>query len=109
MVAKNGTKLKRVQDDDRTSTSVGKGKVTARRISMSEFATRLSGLLDRPVRDTAQKKRWAEFHAQHGGVKSKPTASKKRGGKRRLSAEGRANIVAALKKRWAAKKAASGA
>jgi bla regulator protein blaR1 len=51
MVSKNGPKLKRVQDDDRTSTNVGRGKVTARRISMSEFATRLSGLLDRPVRD----------------------------------------------------------
>jgi uncharacterized protein (TIGR03435 family) len=51
MVAQNGPKLKQVQDDDRTSTSVERGKVTARGISMSEFATRLSGLLDRPVRD----------------------------------------------------------
>jgi len=51
MVAKNGPKLKRVQDDDQTSTSAGRGKVTARRISMLEFATLLSRLLDRPVRD----------------------------------------------------------
>src|ERR1051326_2017266 len=51
MVDKNGHKLKRVQDDDRTSTSVGRGKITARRISMPEFAIRLSAILDRPVRD----------------------------------------------------------
>ena len=51
MVGKSGHKLKEVQADDRTSTSKGKGKITATRISMSEFASILSGLLDRPVRD----------------------------------------------------------
>lgn len=51
MVGKNGPKLKQVQADDRTSTSTERGKITARRISMSEFATLLSRLLDRPVRD----------------------------------------------------------
>ena len=49
--AKNGPKLKQVPDDDRTSTSTGKGKVSARRIAMPEFAALLSRLLDRPVRD----------------------------------------------------------
>src|SRR4051794_18495791 len=36
-----------------------------------------------------------------------PEPPKQRKGKRKMSAAGRANIVAALKKRWAAKKAAA--
>jgi hypothetical protein len=47
-----------------------------------------------------QRRRWAAAKAESAPV---PAVSK---GKRRLSAGGRAAIVAALKKRWAHKKAA---
>jgi uncharacterized protein (TIGR03435 family) len=54
MIGKNEPKLKQVQPDDRTSTSVGRGRVAAKRISMGDFATLLSSLLERPVRDMTQ-------------------------------------------------------
>ena len=54
----------------------------------------------------AQKARWAKIRRVAPAAKAaKPKAGK---AKRRLSAEGRAAIVAALKKRWASAKKSSG-
>jgi hypothetical protein len=47
----------------------------------------------------AQRARWQAYHAEHG-------QPKRPAGKRKLSPEGRARIIAALKKRWASKKSA---
>jgi hypothetical protein len=52
----------------------------------------------------AQRKRWAEAKKESEPSPVAPEASKP---KRKLSAAGKAAIVAALKKRWAAKKAAT--
>lgn len=53
----------------------------------------------------AQKARWAKIKGEsEPAVPATPKAKK---AKRKLSAEGRANIVKALKKRWAAKKKAA--
>ena len=49
-----------------------------------------------------QQRRWAK-------VKGRNAPAQEEKSKRVLSADGRANIVAALKKRWAAKKATVGA
>jgi uncharacterized protein (TIGR03435 family) len=51
VVAKGGFKLKEVQPDGGTSTSSGRGKLTAGKISMEQLATTLSGMMDRPVVD----------------------------------------------------------
>jgi hypothetical protein len=53
----------------------------------------------------AQRKRWAESKGQPGSPSKTGTAKPQR----KLSAAGKAAIVAALKKRWAAKKAAAAA
>ena len=50
-----------------------------------------------------QQRRWAEVRGESAPAAA-PNVTKP---KRKLSAAGRRNIVAALKKRWAAKKAAS--
>jgi hypothetical protein len=50
----------------------------------------------------AQQRRWANIRAE-----SEPTTPEPSKPKRRLSNAGKAAIVAALKKRWAAKKAAA--
>ena len=52
----------------------------------------------------AQRKRWAAAKGETAPAKAPAKPAKK--GKRRLSPEGRAAIVAAAKKRWAAKNAA---
>jgi hypothetical protein len=52
----------------------------------------------------AQQVRWAKIR---GETAPEAPAAKAAKPKRKLSAAGRANIVAALKKRWAAKKAAA--
>lgn len=52
----------------------------------------------------AQQARWAKVRGETAPAAPAPKAAKP---KRKLSAAGRANIVAALKKRWAAKKAAA--
>ena len=53
----------------------------------------------------AQQRRWAKIRGEsEPSARVTPEPSKP---KRKLSAAGRANIVAALKKRWAAKKAAA--
>jgi len=52
----------------------------------------------------AQQLRWANIRGESEAPA--PTAQKPAQPKRKLSKAGRANIVAALKKRWAAKKAA---
>jgi hypothetical protein len=53
----------------------------------------------------AQRKRWAESKKE--SVPSSPVAPEAPKPKRKLSAAGKAAIVAALKKRWAAKRAAA--
>lgn len=50
-----------------------------------------------------QQARWARIRGESGSKPAAPAKPKQH----RLSAEGRANIVAALKKRWAAKKASA--
>ena len=61
----------------------------------------MSAAARKRIRD-AQRKRWAESKKE--SAPSSPLAPRP---KRRLSAAGRAAIVAALKKRWAAKRAAA--
>ena len=51
----------------------------------------------------AQQRRWAKVRGETAPAKTASKAAKPKG---KLSAAGRAAIVAALKKRWAAKKAA---
>jgi hypothetical protein len=53
----------------------------------------------------AQQRRWAKVRGESAPSAPKPPEPAKP--KRKLSKAGRANIVAALKKRWAAKKAAA--
>jgi hypothetical protein len=56
----------------------------------------------------AQQKRWAESkRASEPSQTAAPSEAPKQKRKRRLSAAGKAAIVAALKKRWAAKRAAA--
>jgi uncharacterized protein (TIGR03435 family) len=50
-LGKNGHKLKEVQPDGGSSTNTGRGKLTAKKISMPDLAIRLSALMDRPVID----------------------------------------------------------
>jgi hypothetical protein len=71
----------------------------AKEASTGKAKSKFSPETLRRMRD-AQQRRWAKVKSA-----DKPTAEKKP--KRKLSAAGKANIVAALKKRWAAKKAAS--
>ena len=53
----------------------------------------------------AQQRRWAKIRGE--SAPSSPATPEQSKPKRKLSKAGRANIVAALKKRWAAKKAAT--
>jgi uncharacterized protein (TIGR03435 family) len=50
-VGKNGHKLKEAEPGEGSSTSSGRGKLTAKRVSMADLAIRLSSLMDRPVVD----------------------------------------------------------
>jgi hypothetical protein len=50
----------------------------------------------------AQKKRWAVYKAEHGTKPAAATKAAPKPKKRVISAAGRARIVAATKKRWAA-------
>jgi uncharacterized protein (TIGR03435 family) len=50
-VGKNGHKLKEAEPGEGSSTSSGRGKLTAKRVSMADLAVRLSSLMDRPVVD----------------------------------------------------------
>jgi uncharacterized protein (TIGR03435 family) len=50
-VGKNGPKLKEAEPGEGSSTSTGRGRLTAKRVSMADLAIRLSSLMDRPVVD----------------------------------------------------------
>jgi len=56
--------------------------------------------------DEAQRKRWAAVKNQASSTVPAKSIVRANKAKRNLTGAGRANIVAALKKRWAAKKAA---
>jgi hypothetical protein len=60
------------------------------------------------ARSEAQKRRWAENRAAKGGQQTAATpARKKSGGKRNISAEGKARIAEAARRMWAARKRVS--
>jgi hypothetical protein len=80
----------------------GRPKATAAAQAPARKGRKFSAAARRRMKE-AQQRRWAKIR----GESSEPATAEAPKPKRKLSRAGRAAIVAALKKRWAAKKAAA--
>lgn len=73
-VGKNGHKLKEAEPGEGSSTSTGRGRLTAKRVSMADLAIRLSSLMDRPVVDMTGVKGTFDLSMEWAPDDAQPTA-----------------------------------